>query len=83
MLLYAAMAAAKLAIFTDKRYIRNFLIVNGILMKNTQQQGPTGQAYRAPAIKTVRLSFRQSILTGSNEDNINSIQEYDLEQGEW
>ena len=52
-------------------------------MRNTCQTEPTVSIYRAPAIKTVRLSFRQSILAGSNEDNINSIQEYDLEQGEW
>lgn len=52
-------------------------------MMHTSQPEQTGSNYHAPAIKTIHLSSRQSILTGSNEESINSIQEYDLEQGEW
>lgn len=51
-------------------------------MKKPNQHEPTESIYHAPAIKTIRLSSRQSILSGSVESN-NSIQEYNLEQGEW
>ena len=52
-------------------------------MNNTKKPEHIGSSYYAPTIKTILLSSSQSILTGSNEESINSIQEYDLEQGEW
>ena len=53
-------------------------------MKNTSQLLPAVSSYHAPAIKTIRLLSLRSILNGSDEVvNDNSIQEYELEQGEW
>lgn len=53
-------------------------------MTYTIQTEPTGSIYHAPAIKTIRLSSRQPVLSVSGDAvNDNSIQEYSLEQGEW
>lgn len=52
-------------------------------MKNVRQLEPKGKSYQAPAVNTILFSSRQSILTGSNGNDDNSIQEYGLEEGEW